>query len=171
MFAKCVFLDRDGVLNVDNPNYTYTPDGLFFVEGVKEALWSLKKEGYRLVVITNQSGIEKGIYGHQDVALIHGLMQQHFENAIDAFYYSPYHHSASANLSSKPDTLLFEKAIAKFKIDVGSSWMVGDRRRDLIPAQKLGIRTILVGDNPESIVPERHATNLHEAVHKFILIN
>ncbi|MCS7004884.1 MAG: HAD-IIIA family hydrolase [Cytophagales bacterium] len=166
---KCVFLDRDGVLNLDNPNYTYRPEELFFIENSKEALWLLKRAGFKVVVITNQSGIEKGIYTHQDVALIHRLMQEYYEYAIDAFYYSPYHHSVSANFSSKPGSLLFEKAIAKFNIQVEHSWMIGDRERDLIPAQRLGIRSILVGENPENLQVEFYARNLYDAVQKFIL--
>ncbi len=147
--SRCVFLDRDGVLNKDNPNYTYTIENFEILPGVVEALASLKKADYLLVVVTNQSGIDKGIYTIDQMKECHAYLQQTCDGMIDHFYFSPYHRSINNSLLTKPGTLMFEKAIAKFDIDVSQSWMVGDRGRDLIPARTLGIRTIQIGDEVE----------------------
>jgi D-glycero-D-manno-heptose 1,7-bisphosphate phosphatase len=141
---KCVFLDRDGVLNVDNVNYTWTPETFKIMPGVPEALKILKDKGYYLVVVTNQSGIAKGVYRDEDVIICHNFLQEKTGHLIDEFYYSPYHHTKTESLATKPGTLFFEKAIAKFLIDPNKSWMVGDTERDLIPAKKIGLKTILI---------------------------
>lgn len=148
--TKAVFLDRDGVLNKDNPNYTYRVADFEILPGVIEALQALHHAGYKLVVVTNQSGIAQGIYTHADVAACHAYMQEQCGGVIDHFYYSPYHPSATHSLSRKPGTLMFEKARAKFDIDFSQSLMVGDRGRDIIPARQLGIRTIQIGDEIEA---------------------
>lgn len=150
----CVFLDRDGVLNRDNPQYTYTLPSFEILPGVCEALYALKEAGFTLVVVTNQSGISQGIYTQQQMEICHIYLQNACEHVIDAFYYCPYHPSRTASLARKPGTLMFEKAIARFQVDVARSWMVGDRTRDIIPARQLGIRTIQVGDEVE---PEHRA--------------
>jgi D-glycero-D-manno-heptose 1,7-bisphosphate phosphatase len=143
---KAVFLDRDGVLNVDRPDYVYKSAQFKLIPGVREGLRSLKDAGYKLIVITNQSGIAKKIYEHSHVKDIHDILQQQCNNLIDAFYYAPWHPNISESLTRKPGTLLFERAIAKFKINPLESWMIGDRNRDLIPAKKIGMHTILLGD-------------------------
>lgn len=147
--SRCVFLDRDGVLNKDNPNYTYTIENFEVLPGVIEALTLLKKAGYLLVVVTNQSGIDKGIYTVDHMKECHAYLQQVCDGAIDHFYFSPYHKSVTASLLTKPGSLMFEKAIARFGIEAEESWMIGDRARDLIPAKTLGIKTIQVGDEIE----------------------
>ena len=144
--TKCIFLDRDGVLNVDNPDYTFRVADFKIIPGVIEALNALKKAGFLLVVVTNQSGIAKGIYTRMEVDECHRYFQKECGNLIDHFYFSPYHRTVTQSLATKPDTLMFEKAIAKFNIDVQTSWMIGDRGRDIVPARQLGIKTIQIGD-------------------------
>ncbi len=145
----CVFLDRDGVINKDNPNYTFKVADFEVLPGVINALNQLKSSGYLLVVVTNQSGIAQGLYTQQHMEECHQYFQQQCGMLIDHFYFSPYHPSVSDSLLRKPGTLMFEKAIAKFHIDINRSWMVGDRARDIEPARKLGIRTIQVGNEIE----------------------
>ncbi|HEY5689971.1 MAG TPA: HAD-IIIA family hydrolase [Cyclobacteriaceae bacterium] len=147
--VKCVFLDRDGVLNFDRPNYSYSLDHFKIIPGVGDSLKRLKEAGYLLVVITNQSGIAQGIYTQEEMERCHAFFHEQTGSLIDHFYFSPYHPSVTASLGRKPGTLLFEKAIAKYAINIAASWMVGDRGRDLIPAKKLGIKTIQVGDEIE----------------------
>ncbi len=147
--TKCVFLDRDGVLNVDRPSYSYSLEHFKIIPGVGQSLKLLKDAGYLLVVVTNQSGIAQGIYTQKEMEACHAYFQEQTGKLIDHFYFSPYHPSVTASLSRKPGSLLFEKAIARFAISTESSWMVGDRGRDLIPARKLGIKTIQVGDQVE----------------------
>lgn len=147
--SKCVFLDRDGVLNSDDPNYTYEVSKFEILPGVQEALHLLKDHSFRLIVVTNQAGISKEIYTAEQMEACHEYLQQRCGHTIDKFYFSPYHITVTNSLLTKPDTMMFEKAIAKFKIDVTKSWMVGDRGRDIIPARRLGIKTIQIGDEVE----------------------
>jgi D-glycero-D-manno-heptose 1,7-bisphosphate phosphatase len=99
----------------------------------------------------------------------HRFFQKENGSVIDHFYFSPDHPTVSASLSRKPNTLMFEKAIAKFKIDVNQSWMIGDRGRDIVPARRLGIKTIQIGDEIEEHERADHVvTNLFDAV-KIIL--
>lgn len=167
MSNKAVFLDRDGVLNVDRPDYVYEPAQFKLIPGVPEGLKSLKNAGYKLIVITNQSGIAKKIYDHGHVKDIHNLLQQECENLIDAFYYAPWHPNISESLTRKPGTLLFERAIAKYKINPLESWMIGDRNRDLEPAKKMGMHTILIGEELTESA-DMVVENLREASEKII---
>jgi D-glycero-D-manno-heptose 1,7-bisphosphate phosphatase len=168
---QCVFLDRDGVINKDNPNYTYRIEEFEILPGVVEAITKLKEAGYFVVVVTNQSGIAQGLYTEKQMKECHDYLQSECNNRIDHFYFCPHHPSVTASLARKPGTLMFEKSIAKFNIDVSKSWMVGDRGRDIIPARDLGIKTIQVG---HEIEPENRADhtveNLLQAA-EYILLN
>ncbi len=141
---KCIFLDRDGVINKDYVDYVYSADKLEILPKVKEAMAALKEAGYLLIIITNQSGIAKGLYTREQMNECHELIQESCEYLIDYIYYAPGHPSVSESLSRKPGSLMFERAIAKFDIDIAQSWMIGDKDRDLIPAKQLGLKTIQV---------------------------
>jgi len=166
---KCVFLDRDGVLNKDNPKYTYSVENFEILPGVVEAIAMLRDAGYLLIVVTNQSGIAQRLYTQQQMEECHTYFQKTCGNRISHFYFCPYHPSVTASLARKPGSLMFEKAIARFDIDVRQSWMVGDRGRDIIPARELAIRTIQIGNEiePENMADHR-VENLLEAA-KLIL--
>ncbi|GAB2763749.1 hypothetical protein GCM10027275_00980 [Rhabdobacter roseus] len=143
MKKKCVFLDRDGVLNRDDQYYTYKLEDLVLLDGVAEALRLLKEAGYLLIVITNQAGIAKGLYTGQDVRVIHARMQELTGVAFDDLYFASHHPDyTSRSLTRKPDSLLIEKAMAKYHIDPALSWMVGDHARDMQAGRKAGVHTI-----------------------------
>ena len=162
---RCVFLDRDGVLNEDNPNYTFEVEKFKILAGVPEALRMLKQNGFLLIVVTNQSGIAQGLYTTAQMRACHDYLQSQCGSIIDQFYFSPYHPKVTESLSRKPGSLMFEKAIAKFKIDASQSWMIGDRGRDIRPARKLGIKTIQIGNDIEKEDrADFEAKNLFEAV-------
>ncbi len=148
---KCVFLDRDGVINKDFVDYAYTLDRFIILPGVAEAVKLLKEAGYLLIIVTNQSGIIKGIYSREQMHTCHKYMQEILGHQIDKIYYSPWHQTHSESLSRKPGTLMFEKAVAKFDIDISKSWMIGDKKRDLIPAIKMGLKTIQVGGDDDQM--------------------
>src|SRR5689334_7180994 len=122
-----IFLDRDGVLNVERGDYTYKLADFIVCPGVAEALQKLKQAGYLLIVVTNQGGIAKGIYTKADMQACHQKLQQETGNLIDAIYYSPDHPFVSKSLSRKPASLMLEKAIAKFNTDLGNSFIIGDQ--------------------------------------------
>lgn len=167
---KCVFLDRDGVINKDFVDYAYTLDRFIILPGVREAVTLLKQAGYLLVVVTNQSGIVKGVYTREDMHRVHEYMQEELDHQIDKIYYSPWHQSYSESLSRKPGTLMFEKAIARFDIAADQSWMIGDRERDLSPAIKMGLKTIQVDGNDDGIA-DRVCKDLLEAAQFIVRSN
>lgn len=143
MKNKCIFLDRDGVLNVDRVDYVYRMEDFIIPPGVGEALRALKNAGYLLVVITNQSGIAKGIYKREDVYAIHQAIQDGTGVELDDLYFCPYHEKFdSHSLTRKPGSLMIEKAAAKYDVDPDSSWMVGDHERDISAGTRAGYRTI-----------------------------
>lgn len=150
------------MINEDSPNFVYKPERFHLIPGVKEAIQSFKAAGFLIIVVTNQSGIARGLYQRNDMEACHDLMQSKLDNSIDYIYYAPYHESVSNSLSRKPGSLMFERAIARFEISSASSWMVGDKARDIIPAKKLGISTIQVGGHKDGIA-DQEAKDLYEA--------
>ncbi len=141
----CVFLDRDGVLNVERGTYTWKVEDFDIINGVVESIKKLKDHGFLIIVVTNQAGITRGIYTKSDMKKCNDYLMKLTFNKIDDIYYATSHPDYSESLLRKPDSLMFEKAMAKYYIDPAASWMVGNSDRDLIPALKLGIRTIFVG--------------------------
>ncbi len=151
---KAVFLDRDGILNEEIGDYIMRHEEFVVVDDIIEVLRQLKDHGYYLIVVTNQAGIAKGLYGHELVNQLHAVFQQASGNLIDHFYYAPGHPMRSESLSRKPDSLMFEKGLAKFKLDPSECWMIGDKERDIAPAQKLGMHTIRLLLKPDETAAE-----------------
>jgi len=141
---KCIFLDRDGVLNRERGTYTYRIEDFEIIEGVAESLKQLKDAGYLLVVVTNQSGISKGLYTRDDVKKCHEYLQEHCNHLLDDLFMAPYHPTITASLSRKPNTWMIEKAIAKYHIDVAQSWLVGDSATDIEAAKKIQVKTVQI---------------------------
>lgn len=166
----CILLDRDGVINKDYVDYAYDLNKFEILPGVVEGLKSLKEAGFKLVIITNQSGIIKGIYDHKDVFICHNYLQEQCGGIIDDIFYSPYHENWSRSLSRKPGSLMYERAISRFDADISKSWMLGDKQRDLLPARNLGLHTILVGDADTPLESDIHCPDLLTAS-KHILAN
>lgn len=164
-----VFLDRDGVINVERGEYTFRPEDFVLETGVKEALELLKSKAFVTVVITNQAGIARGIYTAADVEACHQKMHQMLPGLIDDVFYSPYYPPVSESLGRKPGSLLFERALALYRVRAGSSWMVGDNNRDLVPARKLGMRTVGIGAPDNFSQADHCAGSLYEAVTGIIL--
>ncbi len=151
---KCVFLDRDGVLNQEIGTYVYQPENLIIPEDVPQAIGRLKKAGYLLVVVTNQAGIAKGLYTRKEVLQCHQIIQQACGGALDALYYCPYHPAYdSESLCRKPGSLMLEKATARFGIDLSASWMIGDRQRDMEAAQRVQVKTVFIRASEEESPP------------------
>jgi len=147
---KIIFLDRDGVVNVERGDYTWKVDDFEFTQNLFEALGNFSEKGYSFVIITNQGGIAKGLYGHEDVLRLNTIIAKEFENhnlELLDIYYSPYHSDFSKSLSRKPDSLMLEKAIDRYGIDVSKSYMIGDSERDILAAQKVGVKGILIAAN------------------------
>jgi D-glycero-D-manno-heptose 1,7-bisphosphate phosphatase len=147
---KAVFLDRDGVINRDRKEYTYRKEDFIFNEGIFEALACLQQKNFLLIVITNQAGIEKGLYTHEQVNLVHEFMLEQFSQrgiSITEIYYCPHFGEISNCLCRKPGSLLIEKSLARFDIDPARSFFIGDRKRDMEAAGRAGVKGILIDEN------------------------
>jgi len=166
---KCIFLDRDGVLNVEQGDYTFLPENFIIPEGVPEAIRKIKAAGYLAIGVTNQAGISKGLYSREQMNICHNILMKKTENLIDKIYYSPYHPSFSESLTRKPETLMLEKAIAKYDIDPSKSWLIGDRARDIECGQRMGMKTILISNKQlDRCKPDFVADDLRAAVTKIL---
>ena len=145
-----VFLDRDGVINRERGAHTWRLEEFEVLPGVVEAVLALRKAGFEVVVITNQSGIGLGLYDHAAVESLHGYLHDMLAAQGARFtgvYYCPHHPSGGRCLCRKPGGLLLEKAIARYDIDPARSVMIGDRERDVEAAASVGVRGILVPAN------------------------
>ncbi|MBI1222631.1 MAG: HAD-IIIA family hydrolase [Bacteroidetes bacterium] len=149
---KAIFLDRDGIINKEIGDYVYKLEEFEINEGVVEALKYWRSKGYKLIIITNQGGIAKGMYSHEDVHLLHQYLHTFLNQEgihLDAIYYSPHHPDFGNSLSRKPGSLMIEKALARFDLDPKQSVMIGDRPRDIEAAEGAGVRGILVDANTD----------------------
>lgn len=148
---KAIFLDRDGVINNPKNNYyVWLKKDFIFNEHIFKIIKKYQNSGYILIIISNQSGIAKGFYKKQDTNKLHDYMNQEFRKRgiiVSEIYYCPHHPEFSKCLCRKPDSLLLEKAISRFDIDVQKSFFIGDSERDISAAEKVGIKGILIEKN------------------------
>lgn len=167
---KAVFLDRDGTINVE-VDYLHEPDKLEFIDGTIGALALLKAQGYRLIVISNQSGIGRGYYRAPDVERLHeymnSILQKH-DAAIDAFYYCP-HMEQDGCPCRKPRTGLIDRAVADWDIDLSRSYMVGDKETDVMTAVNAGcdFGLVLSGHGITDTLQERYRGKLYRDLWDF----
>ena len=150
MKQKAVFLDRDGVINHDPGDYTRSLSEFHILPTVIAALKALHENGYLIILITNQGGIAKGEYTHDDVAEIHRYLRRVCAEEgveITEIYYSPHHESTGKSLSRKPGSLMVERALGRFNIDPQKSFMIGDKQRDLDCAAGAGVKGVLIPTN------------------------
>ena len=144
---KAVFLDRDGTINAyGEGKYIHKIEDFKFSPGALSALKSLSKSEYKIIVVTNQSGIGRGDYAHEDVRVVHSWMLGEFEKSdvrIDKIYYCP--HSPEDNCSCrKPNLGMVEEAVKDFNLDLSQSWMVGDNASDVMLGKNAKMKTIMV---------------------------
>ena len=145
---KCVIgLDRDGVINVDRGTYTYKGTDFEPIEGSLEAIAKLRKLGHKIAIITNQGGIEHGLFTEEDVDTLHQYMLDLFGEAgcpsIDAIYYSASSHKS--NMYAKPNLGMFKRCQKEHPhIKFNKGYYIGDKLSDLKAAHKIGARPILV---------------------------
>ncbi len=148
--TKALFLDRDGVLNREVGDYTYTTDAFEVLPEVVPALGLALRKGYLLIVISNQGGIAKGIFSHSDVEAVHGRLTETLREAeigLTAIYYCPHHDVVGRCMCRKPGALMLEKAMARFNINATDSVFIGDSKRDVEAAARVGVKGILTRSN------------------------
>ncbi len=145
-----LFLDRDGVINHDPGDYTAHVDAFTLLPTFLAAMQASAAAGYAVVVITNQGGIAKGLYTHDDVRAIHAVLHAVCaaqNTPITGILYSPHHPDAGESLSRKPGSLMIERALARYGLDAARSWMIGDKDRDLDAAAGAGVRGVKIPVN------------------------
>lgn len=164
MKNKAVFIDRDGTINVD-VHYLDNPDKFEMYPGVGEGVKKLKENGFKIIVITNQSGIARGYFTEKQLSKVHERMKKEFQNfdvVLDGIYYCSHHPDKNCNCR-KPNTGLYEKAIKDHNIDVKKSYMLGDKILDMDAGKKIGARTVLV---PEVHIRDEFLSNKNEWKYK-----
>lgn len=143
------FLDRDGTL-IDDVHYIGKPELVVLRPGAAQAIASLNRSGIPVIVVTNQSGIARGLFTQADYERVSARMAEllaRYEARIDATYMCPHHPEFGGECDCrKPGTLLFRRAAAEHGLNLTRSAYIGDRWRDVAPGIALGGRPILIVD-------------------------
>lgn len=173
MKQPAVFLDRDGTL-IEEVNYLSRVEDLRLFPFTTEAVKLLKDNGFLIIVLTNQSGIGRGIYSEADMHAIHAAIQTELSGAIDAFYFCP-HLPCDGCRCRKPGLGMIESAMRDFEIELERSWIVGDKKLDVETGKAALLSTILVstgyGASHKALLeelPNAFSTDLGEAVRHII---
>ncbi len=152
---KAIFLDRDGVINLEIGDYIKRLEDFKILPHTIEGLKLFYDKGYMLIVITNQGGIAKGEYTTETLHKIHAYMLGEFEKSgikITEIFYCPHHPIVSNCLCRKPGSLMVEKAVSKYNILPEHSYFIGDKQRDIDCGEALCVKGILIESN-ENWVP------------------
>ncbi len=153
-----VFLDRDGTLNPD-PGYIKSPDQFELFPGVPEALSILKRAGARLIVVTNQSGISRGLLSREDLDAVHMKLKRLLDGAgasLDAIYFCPHHPDEGCGCR-KPNRGMIDQAVGEWGVNLDRSYVIGDHIRDIELAKRIGARSVLM---TTGVVPQEEAERL-----------
>ncbi|MBA7580703.1 D-glycero-alpha-D-manno-heptose-1,7-bisphosphate 7-phosphatase [subsurface metagenome] len=150
---KAVFLDRDGVITKEPPYYAYKIDQLVLIPKSAEAIRLLNKNGVKVIVVSNQSGVARGYYQEKDIKIYNDEMQKKLEekNAyIDAIYYCPHYPEATIKKyridcdCRKPKPGMLKRAERDLNLDLKCSFLIGDKTSDIEAGYRAGCKTILV---------------------------
>jgi D-glycero-D-manno-heptose 1,7-bisphosphate phosphatase len=147
---KAVFLDRDGVLNFELGDYVSDINDFKVLEFVPAQLKRLQDAGYLLIIITNQGGIAKGLYTHEELAEMHQKLTDTLKVSgvqLTEIYYCQHHPLFSKCLCRKPGSIMIEKALSKYSIAPELSYMIGDKERDIEAASAAGVKGLLIEAN------------------------
>ncbi len=171
MKQKTIFIDRDGTL-IEEVNFLHRVEDLRYFSYTDEAVRMLKQNGFLVIVVTNQSGIGRGIYTENDMHRIHEQIQSDLTEKLDGYYFCP-HLPDEGCTCRKPNPGMIEAACKDFAIDLENSWVIGDKSLDVELGIKAGIKTAMVltgyGQNHLKTLEQKPnvvAANLIEAVKK-----
>ncbi|MGF1760520.1 D-glycero-beta-D-manno-heptose 1,7-bisphosphate 7-phosphatase [Photobacterium sagamiensis] len=174
MAKPAVFIDRDGVINVDH-GYVHTVDDFEYIEGVFDACKKLKEMGYMLVLVTNQAGIARGMYTEDEFLSLTEWMDWNFVDhgvEFDGIYYCPHHPTEGQGdykqdcECRKPKPGMFISARDFLKIDMANSVMIGDKAEDMIAAEaaEVGMKVLVRTGKPLNEQGELLATAVLDSV-------
>ena len=150
---KVVFLDRDGVITQDPPHFAHRIDQLDLIPKSAEAIRLLNENGFKVVVVSNQSGVARGYYREGDIEIFNHAMGDKLKKKgafIDAIYYCPHHPEAKIEAyridcdCRKPKPGMLKQAEKDLNLDLKRSFLVGDKMSDIEAGYRAGCKTILV---------------------------
>ncbi len=176
---KAVFLDRDGTLIV-NRHYGSDPDGIELLDGVVEGLLELRAARYKLILISNQSGVARGYFDEAAVARMHDRLQRMLDlhgAALDDLEYCPHHPEGDTSpydvecACRKPGPGMLRRAARKHGVNLSASWMVGDIEADIEAGRRAGTRTLLVGGETAQPPPDHKAEDFAAAVRHILVVS
>ncbi|QJD79885.1 D-glycero-alpha-D-manno-heptose-1,7-bisphosphate 7-phosphatase [Spirosoma rhododendri] len=156
--SKAVFLDKDGTLIVDVP-YNVDPDQIVLYPDAGPALQRMQSAGYRLVVVSNQSGVARGYFAETALSAVWKRLTDLFAPfgvAFDGFYYCPHDSLGTTGADAlacdcrKPKPGMLHRAALELNIDLAGSWMIGDILQDVEAGNRAGCRSILVDRGNET---------------------
>ena len=153
-----VFLDRDGTIAYD-AHYCSSPENFILLPTVSDAIRLFNEHGFKVIVVTNQSGIARGYFTEEILTTIHQKMEADLnksEASIDAIYYCPHHPDEDCNCR-KPKTALFEQAAEKLDVDLNRSFVIGDTPMDIKAGKTLGCKTVMVTTGPSQEIDSRYS--------------
>ncbi len=178
MSRPAVFLDRDNTL-IDDPGFIDDPDQVRLLPGAAQAVRRLRSAGYAVVVASNQSGIARGLITEEQLEAVHQRLRDLLREEgaeLDAIYYCPFLDGPEAVVETyrrasehrKPGCGMLIQAARDLNLELGRSWMIGDRVSDIEAGQRAGCRTILVAlshapDDNGACSPDYRADSLREA--------
>ena len=143
-FSKAAFLDRDGVINKDI-GYLHKIDDFRWIEGAKEAISFLKKKKFFVIIVTNQSGVERGFFSESDVNYLHNWINDELKKSecvIDDFFYST-ELPSNKSVRRKPSPEMINEALIKYNLNKEKCFMIGDKNTDIQCARNAGIKGFL----------------------------
>ena len=141
---KAIFLDRDGVINVEK-DYVYAIDEFEFIDGIFETLREFQKLGFLLFIITNQSGIGRGYYGIEDFKVLTSWMLNEFKKegiSISQVEFCPHSPDVICECR-KPKIGMIENILKNYAVDLEHSWLIGDKEADILCANNAKIKNTI----------------------------
>ena len=175
--TKAIFLDRDGVINQERKDYVKNIEEFIIFESVHDAITLIKNHNFLVIIITNQSAVNRKLLTIENLDKIHEKLQNYLkmhDTSFDHVYFCPHMPKENCDCRKPKSRMLFQAA-KDFNIDLSKSFMIGDSERDIIAGKNAGLTTILVktGKNIQNIKqkPDFILDNLKVAVDYILSTN
>ena len=173
MADRAVFLDRDGTM-AEDVSYCRRPEDFRLLRNTAKAIKLLNECGFKVIVVTNQSGVGRGYFTEEALAQIHEKMKRELARQgarVDAIYYCPHHPDDNCDCR-KPKPGMMRQAVKDYHIDLERSFVMGDMLSDIAMGKATGCRTILIGNRPPvgggEAEPDDIAPDILEAAYSIV---